>query len=64
MKPFVKIVGETGSNGEVYRTCPKCGTSKPLNDFGLRTLKKAGPGGEDVITNQSWCRPCRSPRGH
>ncbi len=62
MRPLVKILGETDPWGKVYRTCPHCEVSKPLDDFGLRTFKNAGPGGEDVVTNQSWCRPCRSPR--
>lgn len=59
MRPFVKINGKADADGKVYRTCPKCNLSKEMDDFGLRRAKKAGPAGEDVITNQSWCRSCR-----
>jgi hypothetical protein len=62
MRPFVKINGKADEGGKIYRTCPKCERTKELDEFGLRTLKGAGSGGEDVITNQSWCRTCRAPR--
>jgi len=61
MRQIVKIKGES-VDGRVVRTCPKCETQKDINEFGLRTLRGAGGRGEDVVTNQSWCRPCRS--GH
>jgi hypothetical protein len=59
----VRILGSAiDDSGVVYRTCPHCGETKPLNDFGLRRMKNAGPNGEDVIRNQSWCRSCRFPK--
>lgn len=60
-RQIVKISGES-VGGKIVRTCPNCKIQKDLNDFGLRTMKGAGPMGEDIVTNQSWCRPCR--KGH
>jgi hypothetical protein len=62
MRPIVKILGVANRDGVAYRTCPRCETQKSMDDFGLRRFKAAGPSGEDVITNQSWCRSCRSYR--
>lgn len=59
-KDRVVVQGEQDKTGAVHRKCPCCGVVKPLNDFGLRRMKNAGPNGEDVIRNQSWCRECRS----
>jgi hypothetical protein len=61
MRQIVKLNGES-VGGKVVRTCPHCATQKDINEFGLRTFKGAGDRGEDVVTNQSWCRQCRS--GH
>jgi len=62
-RDIVIVQGEQNADtGMVERKCPKCGVTKPVNDFGLRRMKHAGPNGEDVIRNQSWCRPCRSTR--
>lgn len=66
-RDIVVVQGEPDSEtGAVNRKCPSCGVTKPLNDFGLRRMKHAGPNGEDVVRNQSWCRYCRSGRrgGH
>ena len=62
MKRTIVQGGFTDEKGVVHRTCPKCKQTKPLDEFGLRTMKGAGPDGEDVIRNQSWCRVCRFPR--
>jgi hypothetical protein len=60
-KDRVVVQGEQDAKtGTVNRKCPCCEVVKPLNDFGLRRMKHAGPNGEDVIRNQSWCRECRS----
>ena len=58
-KDIVVVQGERGNTGVVHRKCPRCEVVKPLNDFGLRRMKQAGPNGEDVVRNQSWCRECR-----
>jgi hypothetical protein len=62
MKRTIVQGGFTDEKGIVYRKCPKCAATKPLDEFGLRTMKRAGPDGEDVVRNQSWCRACRFPR--
>lgn len=56
-RPEVKIQADAVIGGVVYRTCPKCGESKPLDAFGLR--KMADAEGQEQIRNQSWCRDCR-----
>lgn len=61
-RDIVVVQGERDKTGAVHRKCPSCGATKPLNDFGLRRMKGAGPNGEDVVRNQSWCRDCRSGR--
>lgn len=61
MRPTVKINAES-IGGKVVRTCPKCKIQKDIDEFGLRTMKHAGDNGEDLVTNQSWCRPCRTGR--
>ncbi len=61
-RDIVVVQGEKDKTGTVHRKCPSCGVVKPLNDFGLRRMKHAGPNGEDVVRNQSWCRDCRSGR--
>ena len=58
-KDIVVVQGEQDKAGVVHRKCPRCEVVKPLNDYGLRRMKQAGPNGEDVIRNQSWCRECR-----
>ncbi len=58
MRPEVRINAES-VGGKVVRTCPHCKSQKAIDEFGLRTLKRAGESGEDVVTNQSWCRSCR-----
>ena len=47
-------------NDVPHRTCPHCSKVKPLDDFGLRRFKGSGSGGGDLVTNQSWCRDCRT----
>lgn len=59
-RDIVVVQGEQDKTGAVHRKCPCCEVVKPLNDYGLRRMKHAGPNGEDVIRNQSWCRECRS----
>lgn len=62
-RDIVVVQGERDrKTGVVTRKCPSCDTTKPLDDFGLRRMKHAGPNGEDVVRNQSWCRDCRSGR--
>ena len=58
MRPTVKINSQS-VDGKAVRTCPKCGVQKEIDAFGLRTFRHAGRGGEDIVTNQSWCRHCR-----
>jgi hypothetical protein len=61
VRDVVVVQGEPGVEGRVVeRRCPNCNVVKPLDDFGMRRLKHAGPNGEDVLRNQSWCRPCRA----
>lgn len=43
-------------NGVIYCHCPKCGQDKPIDEFGIRTLKR---GTKRTVRNQSWCRHCR-----
>ena len=59
-KDIVLVQGERGDTGVVHRKCPHCAEVKTLNEFGLRRVKHAGPNGEDVVRNQSWCRKCRA----
>ena len=61
--PEVKIQADAIVDGVVYRTCPKCAQSKPLDAFGLRNCKNAGTDGQLLVRNQSWCRVCRSGNG-
>jgi hypothetical protein len=56
----VKINADKIIKGVAHRNCPKCGVLKPLDDFGLRRMAGYGKDGSDRVTNQSWCRPCRS----
>ena len=56
----VRILASEVINGEAHRKCPKCGETKPLDDFGLRRMTGRGVDGGDLVTNQSWCRECRS----
>jgi len=55
----VRIHADKIIDGVAHKECPNCGEMKPLDDFGLRRKKNAGPEGEDVIADQSWCRDCR-----
>ena len=55
----VRIHADEIIDGIAYKRCPECGELKPLDDFGVRRKKNAGAGGQDVITDQSWCRSCR-----
>jgi len=57
----LKIQVDELRDGLLYRRCPECGELKEINEFGLRRFKEAGPEGQDVIRNQSWCRDCRRP---
>lgn len=62
-RDIVLVRGEQDhKTGVVNCKCPSCGATKPLNDFGLRRMKGAGPNGVSVVRNQSWCRDCRSGR--
>jgi len=60
-KPRIKILADHIVDGVVWRTCPHCGEMKPLDDFGLRRIRPTHLGEPPLVTNQSWCRPCRSP---
>ena len=62
MRPKTIIQSSRTINGVAYRKCPRCEEEKAIDDFGLRRLAGKGPEGEDVVRNQSWCRPCRSSR--
>ena len=55
----VRIRATKVIKGVVHRECPHCNKLKPLDDFGLRRMAKRGSAGQDLITNQSWCRECR-----
>jgi len=57
----IRIRGDEIIDGVVYRRCPECGELKPLDEFGLRRMAGYGHNGGDRITNQSWCRDCRTP---
>lgn len=61
--PEVKIQADAIIDGIVHRTCPSCGHTKPLDQFGLRYCKNAGAQGQMLIREQSWCRLCRSGKG-
>ncbi len=50
-KVIIQASGYDGS--EPVRTCPNCGETKPLSEFGYRNM------GNDEIRNQSWCKKCR-----
>jgi hypothetical protein len=56
----LRINADTIVDGKVHRTCPNCGESKPLDEFGLRKMAGSGKDGADLVTNQSWCRSCRT----
>lgn len=60
-KPRIKILADRIVNGIAHRACPHCGEMKPIDDFGLRRMRPLQPGEPPMITNQSWCRPCRNP---
>lgn len=47
-------------DGKPFKRCPKCDTSKDVNEFGL--LKKVGSGGVEVVAFQAWCSACRGGR--
>ena len=55
----VRILADEVKDGKALRTCPNCGKTKPLDEFGLRRIKNGGQDGQDLVTNQSWCRECR-----
>ena len=57
----VRIRADEVINGVAHRTCPNCSEMKPLDEFGLRRMKGHGKEGQDLVTNQSWCRTCRNP---
>lgn len=56
----LKILGTKIIDGEVHRQCPHCKRLRALSCFGLRTMKARTSDGVDLVTNQSWCRECRS----
>lgn len=57
----VRIRADKIINGIAHRKCPgPCKTLKPLDEFGLRKMAGAGKDGTDLVTNQSWCRECRT----
>ena len=39
--------------------CPHCDAFMPLESFGVRR-PRAQQNGTDLITEQSWCKQCRS----
>jgi len=55
----VRIKVDDIINGIAHRRCPNCGKLKPLDDFGIRKMAGYGSNGENLVTNQSWCRECR-----
>jgi hypothetical protein len=56
----VRIHGDEIIDGVVHRRCPgPCGKLKPLSEFGIRRMAGQGENGQDLLTNQSWCRECR-----
>lgn len=59
-RPEVKIKADTIIDGVAHRTCPKCKKVKPIDEYGLRKMAGQGQDGNDLLTNQSWCRPCRN----
>lgn len=62
MSDELKILADQIVDGVVHRKCPRCKEVKPLSEFGLRKLKARAAGGSDLVTNQSWCTPCRGTR--
>jgi len=61
MKDELRIQADALIDGKLYRKCPNCEQVLEINNFGLRRMKNAGKGGQDVVANQSWCRTCRRP---
>ncbi len=55
--PAVIIHADEIVDGIVHRRCPNCRVLKPLDLFGLRTVRAAD--GSKVFREQSWCRSCR-----
>lgn len=62
MSDQLKILADQIFDGVVHRKCPRCKEVKSLSEFGLRKLKARVAGGQDLVTNQSWCTPCRGTR--
>lgn len=58
----VRIRADKLIDGIAHRTCPCCGETKPLDAFGTRRMAGQGEDGADLVTNQSWCRDCRSTK--
>lgn len=53
------------SSGELFRNCPGplcSGKEHNIDEFGLRKFRRYFEDGSDLVTNQSWCRECRSLR--
>ncbi|WP_081442843.1 hypothetical protein [Scardovia inopinata] len=53
-KPIINSNGYNGS--EPTRECPNCGKTKPISEFGYRSMS------DGKIRNQSWCRECRAKK--
>jgi hypothetical protein len=58
----LRINADKVVDGRVHRTCPNCQELKELDEFGLRQILGSGTDGSDLVTNQSWCRPCRGKK--
>lgn len=56
--PFVVIHADAVVDGVVHRRCPRCQVLKPLDLFGLRTLRARD--GTRIVREQAWCRACRA----
>jgi hypothetical protein len=56
--PSVVIHADEVVGGIVHRRCPRCDVLKPLDLFGLRTMRASD--GTTLVREQSWCRACRA----
>jgi hypothetical protein len=52
-----RVFDADGNEVFITLTCPHCGATRPLAQFGLRKM------GNGQIRNAPWCRPCRSSPG-
>lgn len=52
-----RVFDATGTEVLITLTCPHCGKTKPLREFGLRKM------GNGAIRNCPWCKACRANPG-